>query len=93
MYIIGQIRIFNALNSDGYSTGNAPPSGNNVSYCFLWSGNRFVTTAVLGVICRIIIRIITTLAEVVQVKVQYKSDAAIWIIVQKYDKKNICLAF
>ena len=29
MYIPGQIRIFNALNSDGYSTGNAPPSGNN----------------------------------------------------------------
>ena len=29
MYIRGQIRIFNALNSDGYSTGNAPPSGNN----------------------------------------------------------------
>ena len=32
MYISGQIRIFNALNSDGYSTGNAPPSGNNVRY-------------------------------------------------------------
>ena len=30
MYIRGQIRIFNALNSDGYSTGNALPSGNNV---------------------------------------------------------------
>ena len=29
MYIPGQIRIFNALNSDGYITGNAPPSGNN----------------------------------------------------------------
>ena len=29
MYIPGQIRIFNALNSDDYSTGNAPPSGNN----------------------------------------------------------------
>ena len=29
MYIPGQIRIFNALNSDGYSTCNAPPSGNN----------------------------------------------------------------
>ena len=29
MYIPGQIHIFNALNSDGYSTGNAPPSGNN----------------------------------------------------------------
>ena len=29
MYIPGQIRISNALNSDGYSTGNAPPSGNN----------------------------------------------------------------
>ena len=32
MYIPGQIRIFNALNSDGYSTGNAPPSGNNGLY-------------------------------------------------------------
>ena len=32
MYIRGQIRIFNALNSDGYSTGNAPPSGNNDKY-------------------------------------------------------------
>ena len=32
MYIPGQIRIFNALNSDGYSTGNAPPSGNNENY-------------------------------------------------------------
>ena len=32
MYIPGQIRIFNALNSDGYSTGNAPPSGNNGWY-------------------------------------------------------------
>ena len=32
MYIPGQIRIFNALNSDGYSTGNAPPSGNNAAY-------------------------------------------------------------
>ena len=32
MYIPGQIRIFNALSSDGYSTGNAPPSGNNVFY-------------------------------------------------------------
>ena len=32
MYIPGQIRIFNALNSDGYSTGNAPPSGNNAGY-------------------------------------------------------------
>ena len=32
LYIPGQIRIFNALNSDGYSTGNAPPSNNNVSY-------------------------------------------------------------
>ena len=32
MYIPGQIRIFNALNSDGYSTGNAPPSGNNEGY-------------------------------------------------------------
>ena len=32
MYIPGQIRIFNALNSDGYSTGNAPPSGNNIQY-------------------------------------------------------------
>ena len=29
MYIPGQIRIFNAINSDGYSTGKAPPSGNN----------------------------------------------------------------
>ena len=29
MYIPGQIRIYNALSSDGYSTGNAPPSGNN----------------------------------------------------------------
>ena len=32
MYIPGQIRISNALNSDGYSTGNAPPSGNNYSW-------------------------------------------------------------
>ena len=32
MYIPGQIRIFNALNSDGYSTGNALPSGNNDGY-------------------------------------------------------------
>ena len=30
MYVPGQIRISNALNSDGYSTGNAQPSGNNV---------------------------------------------------------------
>ena len=29
MYIHGQIRIFKALNSDSYSTGNASPSGNN----------------------------------------------------------------
>ena len=29
MCITGQIRIFNALNSDGYSTGNVPPHGNN----------------------------------------------------------------
>ena len=29
MYVPGQIRISNALNSDGYSTGIAPPSGNN----------------------------------------------------------------
>ena len=33
MYIPGQIRIFNALNSDSYSTGNAPPSGNNGQLC------------------------------------------------------------
>ena len=36
MYIPGQIRIFNALNNDGYSTGNAPPSGNyvgHIPYC------------------------------------------------------------
>ena len=33
MYIPGQIRIFNALNSDGYSIGNAPPSGNNERLC------------------------------------------------------------
>ena len=32
MYIPGQIRISNALNSDGYSTGNAPPSGYNIEY-------------------------------------------------------------
>ena len=32
MYIPGQIRIFNALKSDGYSTGIAPPSGNNGRY-------------------------------------------------------------
>ena len=32
MYIPGQIRISNALNSDGYSTGNAPPSGNNADW-------------------------------------------------------------
>ena len=32
MYIPRQIRIFNALKSDGYSTGNAPPSGNNEQY-------------------------------------------------------------
>ena len=30
MYIPGQIRILNALNSDGYYTGNAPSSGNNI---------------------------------------------------------------
>ena len=36
MYIPGQIRIFNALKSDGYSTGNAPPSGNNV-HIFLFT--------------------------------------------------------
>ena len=30
MYIPGQIQIFNALKSDGYSTGIAPPSGNNL---------------------------------------------------------------
>ena len=38
MYIPGQIRNFNALNSDGYSTGNAPPSGNNflLFHVFLW---------------------------------------------------------
>ena len=34
MYIPGQIRIFNVLNSDGYSTGNAPPSGNN-DWCLM----------------------------------------------------------
>ena len=34
MYIPGQIRIYNALSSDGYSTGNAPPSGNN--YTIVW---------------------------------------------------------
>ena len=34
MYIPGQIRISNALNSDGYSTGNAPPSGNNIRYSY-----------------------------------------------------------
>ena len=32
VYIPGQIRIFYALSSDGYSTGNAPPSGNNEMY-------------------------------------------------------------
>ena len=32
MYIPGQIWIFNALKSDGYSTGNAPPSGNNLNH-------------------------------------------------------------
>ena len=32
MYFPGQIRISNALNSDGYSTGNASPSGNDVQY-------------------------------------------------------------
>ena len=32
MYIPGPMHIFNTLNSDGYSTGNAPPSGNNVWY-------------------------------------------------------------
>ena len=47
MYIPGQIRIFDALKSDGYSTGNAPPSGNNTqcrdfrvgkhSSCPLWN--------------------------------------------------------
>ena len=35
MYIPGQIRIYNALSSDGYSTGNAPPSGNNYGYLYL----------------------------------------------------------
>ena len=35
MYITGQIRIFKALKSDGYSTGNAPPSGNNTKYYHL----------------------------------------------------------
>ena len=34
MYIPGQMRIFNALNSDGYFTGNAPPSGNNIRYLY-----------------------------------------------------------
>ena len=37
MYILRQMRIFNALNSDGYSTGNAPPSGNN-EQCWLSIG-------------------------------------------------------
>ena len=37
MYIPGQIRIFNALNNDGYSTGNAPPSGNNLEYLLIKS--------------------------------------------------------
>ena len=32
MYIPGHIRIFDVLNSDGYSTGKAPPSGNNAWY-------------------------------------------------------------
>ena len=35
MNIPGQIRISNALNSDGYSTGNAPPSGNNKCYILI----------------------------------------------------------
>ena len=38
MYIPGQIRIFNALNSDGYSTGNASASGNDESYIMLAAG-------------------------------------------------------
>ena len=40
MYIPGQIRIFNALNSDSYSTGNAQPSGNNTQYYMQSGGNK-----------------------------------------------------
>ena len=34
LHIPLQIRILNALNEDGYSTGNAPPSGKNKK-CFM----------------------------------------------------------
>ena len=44
MYIPGQIRIFNALNSDGYSTSNALPSGNNKRYFSIGSDNGLAPT-------------------------------------------------
>ena len=57
MYIPGQIRISNALQSDGYYTGNAPPSGNNAIYSMVviypirtafmhlaWNGNNLRQT-------------------------------------------------
>ena len=53
MYIPGQIRIFNALNSDGYSTGNAPPSGNNTDYnmtVWILAGNYISFTIAAGLI-------------------------------------------
>ena len=47
MYIPGQIRISNALNSDGYSTGNAPPSGNNNQYHdFNTNINNFISIVI-----------------------------------------------
>ena len=49
MYIPGQICIFNALNSDGYSTGNAPPSGNNNQYSINSMNTRLLqNSAVIG---------------------------------------------
>ena len=45
MCIPGQIRIFNALNSDGYSTGNAPPSGNNDQYDYQWEFTKTIESS------------------------------------------------
>ena len=50
MYIPGQIRIFNALNSDGYSTGNALPSGNNKQYFSIGLHNGLAPTRQLAII-------------------------------------------
>ena len=52
MYIPGQIRISNALNSDGYSTGNAPPSGNNAQILLMGLIGRAAQSGGLGGLVR-----------------------------------------